>query len=107
MTNVMAITVRIVEPLDQEGIDRLVDALGLDSRGSLDDDWDYEFGSKDLKGEGAAATEVILWRNDEQPWHLEVTHPEDETPTAEELAGWRKEIIDGIKTAGLTPVPSE
>lgn len=106
MVNIGALKIRLVEALDEQSLDRLVDALNLDGGGRLDDDWDYEFGSRVLKGTGIELTEIVLWRADEAPWFVKVSHPENQPPTDEELAGWRKEIIEGIKAAGLTPNPS-
>lgn len=105
----VAFSIDITEPLDEQSVERLQDALGLDdtNAGRLDDDWDYDFGVRRLKGTGIELTELVLWRADDHPWHVQLTYAESETPTAEELAGWRKEIIDGIKAAGLTPDPSE
>jgi hypothetical protein len=99
----------IVEPLDEQSVERLQATLGLDdtSAGRLDDDWDYEFGTRVLKGSGIELTEIVLWRADDDPWYVKISYPETQPPTAEELAIWRKEIIDGIKAAGLTPDPSE
>ncbi|WP_109505848.1 hypothetical protein [Nocardioides speluncae] len=107
MASSTAFTVSIQEPLTQSSLDRLREALGLEPEGRLTDDWDAEFGYKDLKGDGADATEVTLCRADGRPWFLDVTYPDGNPPSDAELAQWRTELIEGIRAAGLTPVPSE
>jgi hypothetical protein len=107
MASKVTFSIDIVESLDEQKLERLEETLGLQWGGRLDDDWDYEFGSRRLKDSAGQVTEVALWRADDEPWYVQVTHPEAHPPDAEEIAGWRKEIIDGIKAAGLTPDPSE
>lgn len=100
-----ALKIDILETLDQESLDRLRRVLDLTPRGRLSDDWDYKFGYRVLEGDGAEATDAVLWRADGSPWHIEISYSAGNRPSGAELAKWRKEIIDGIKAAGLTPSP--
>lgn len=105
MSSSVAPTVNIVEPVDAASLARVRQALRLKPHGRLTDDWDYEFGYRYLReNEGASSPRMALWRADDRPWYIAVSHPGAE-PSAEEVEQWRQEIIDGIKTAGLTPDP--
>ncbi|WP_156959895.1 hypothetical protein [Nocardia sp. BMG51109] len=103
VTKKCAFEITIAESLDQARLDHLRGALNLKPDGRLADDWDYKFGHRYLQGEGARATSLTLWRNDDAPWSLRVTYPDGDPPIDTELEMWRREIIDSVKEAGLTP----
>ncbi|MFD3705579.1 hypothetical protein ACFWUP_20760 [Nocardia sp. NPDC058658] len=102
MTIKLAYEITINEPLDLARLTLLRKTLGLRACGRMDDDWDYKFGYKDLKGDGIQAVELTLWRADDAPWHLTVSYSTDNIPTSEELAWWQARIITGVEAAGLS-----
>jgi hypothetical protein len=106
MAKKSAFRVSIVGEIDQPILDDLRDRLALTRAGRLTDDWDSMFGYRHLKGVGTTAVDLRLYRPDGHPWYVTVSHPTDEVPSGEEIAQWRREIIEGIKAAGLTPDPT-
>lgn len=75
--------------------------LGLNPRGRLDDDWDQEFGRRELRPREQGLVKLTLWRYADDDWMIALTYERDPLPTdeAEEL---RLNILDAATAAGLT-----
>uniref|UniRef100_A0AAU2JNX1 Uncharacterized protein n=1 Tax=Streptomyces sp. NBC_00049 TaxID=2903617 RepID=A0AAU2JNX1_9ACTN len=77
------------------------DQVGLDPRGRLDDEWDEEFGRRELRPKENGLVELSLWRYADDDWMISLLYERDPLP-AEEAAELRRTILDAAARAGLT-----
>ncbi|MGW7344527.1 hypothetical protein [Streptomyces sp. NPDC054854] len=77
------------------------DQVGLTPRGRIDDDWDEEFGRRDLRPEGAGKAELSLWRYADDDWKLSLRYEGAPLPAAE-VEELRRTVLDAAGRAGLT-----
>ena len=75
--------------------------VGLSPRGRLNDDWDEEFGRRELRPREEGQVKLTLWRYEDDDWVISLTYENDPLPSdeAEEL---RRTILDAAAAAGLT-----
>jgi hypothetical protein len=98
MHDILAIDIR--GSVDQSGLDRLRDHLDLHKYGRLTDDWDEQFGYRKIERPDGNYTKIVLYRNFEGAWGLEVMDTETVNLSAEETAQLCSELIEGITAAG-------
>ncbi|UUU23828.1 hypothetical protein [Streptomyces sp. DSM 40750] len=79
---------------------RFREQLELNPRGRLGDDWDQEFGRRDLRSTEQGQVKLTLWRYAEDDWMIALTYERDPLPSdeAEEL---RRNILDAAVAVGL------
>ncbi|WP_406251955.1 hypothetical protein OH786_00035 [Streptomyces atratus] len=77
------------------------DQVGLTPRGRLDDDWDQEFGRRELRPRELGRVELSLWRYADDDWKVSLRYDRDPLPT-EEVEELRRTILDAATRAGLT-----
>lgn len=75
--------------------------VGLTRRGRLDDEWDQEFGRRELRPKEMGKAELTLWRYADDDWMISLTYERDPLP-ADEAAEIRQTILAAAARAGLT-----
>ncbi|MGW0754238.1 hypothetical protein [Streptomyces sp. NPDC002587] len=75
--------------------------VGLTPRGRLDDEWDEEFGRRELRPKEAGLVELSLWRYADDDWMIAL-HYEREPLPAGETEELRRVILGAAAQAGLT-----
>lgn len=84
-------------------LDELRTNLGMAAHGRLSDDWDDEFGWRELSPRDNGWIYLILIRDLEREGWWEVDLKFEETPLpAAEVDMWERQIISAITGAGLT-----
>ncbi|QQG98774.1 hypothetical protein HBE99_19555 [Mycobacteroides chelonae] len=73
----------------------------LKSAGRLSDDWDEEFGWRELRPRDQGWVNLTLWRWAEDDWLLKLTYEKDPLP-AEEAEQLRRKVLDAAAAAGMT-----
>lgn len=78
-------------------------SLGMGSRGRLSDDWDDEFGRRELSPRDSGWVYLILTRDLEREgwWKVALKFEKEPLPVAE-VSAWEQKIIGAIRAAGLT-----
>ena len=99
MHDILAIDIR--GNVDQSGLDRLRDHLGLQTYGRLTDDWDEQFGYRRIERAAGQYTKIVLYRDFEGAWDVEVMGTDDVHLSAQEIADLRDELVAGITAAGF------
>lgn len=94
------LTIDILGNIDQAGLDRLRDRLNLHKYGRLTDDWDEQFGYRKIERADGNYTKIVLYRDFEGAWDLEVMDTEEVNLNAQEVALLCSELVDGIAAAG-------
>jgi hypothetical protein len=81
---------------------RLRTSLGLSKHGRLSDDWDDDFGSRELSPRSSGWIYLILVRDLQHDgwWKVSLTHEENPLPAAD-VDMWEQKIIAAITEAGL------
>jgi hypothetical protein len=91
--------------VSQRELDLMRERLGLTRRGRLGDDWDSDFGYRDIRpaAEGDGKVELVLSRelDRENEWYFSIYYDQDPL-TAEQTAEWTQRIRDAAAGAGLT-----
>ena len=82
-------------------LSRFREQVGLNPRGRLDDDWDEEFGQRELRPKEQGLVKLTLWRYADDDWMIELTYERDPLPS-DEAEGLRRTILDAATAAGLT-----
>lgn len=95
-----AYTARFDGALTQERLDRLRDTVGLNPRGSLDDDRDELFGVRTVRAEQSTPVLLRLYRQDEHHWLLALTY-QGEPPAPEQLESVRTAVRVAAAAAEL------
>ncbi|MGW2015315.1 hypothetical protein [Streptomyces sp. NPDC001927] len=70
-------------------------------RGRLNDDWDEEFGTRELRSKAEGRVDLTLWRYADDDWMVSLTYERDPLP-AEEVTELRRSILDAAARAGMT-----
>lgn len=84
-------------------LDELRASLGMASRGRLSDDWDAEFGRRELCPRDSGWVYLVLYRDLDREGWWEVDLDYERTPLpAAEVGEWEKKITSAITAAGLT-----
>ena len=84
-------------------LDELRATLGMASRGRLSDDWDAEFGRKELRPRDSGWIYLILFRDLDREGWWDVDLKFEQTPLpAAEVDMWEQKITSAITAAGLT-----
>jgi hypothetical protein len=90
--------------VSQRELDLMRERLGLTRRGRLGDDWDSDFGYRDIRPthEGDGRVELVLSRelDRENEWYFRIWYSQDPL-TAEQTAEWERRIHDAAAAAGL------
>ena len=77
--------------------------VGLHRRGRLSDDWDQEFGWRELRAREQGWVNLMLWRHEDDEWSVELTFETNPLPD-EEAAQLRQEILDAAAAVNMTIV---
>ncbi|MEU9702536.1 hypothetical protein [Streptomyces sp. NPDC047981] len=75
--------------------------VGLARRGRLSDEWDEEFGRRELRSKEEGRVRLTLWRYADDDWTVSLTYERDPLPDAE-VAELRRSILDAAARAGMT-----
>jgi hypothetical protein len=98
MHDILVIDIR--GDVDQSGLDRLRTHLNLKKFGRLTDDWDQQFGYRKIERASGQYTKIVLYREFDGSWQVQVIDTEKLDPDAHEFALLRGELVDGIGAAG-------
>ncbi|WP_406474510.1 hypothetical protein [Streptomyces sp. NBC_01615] len=82
-------------------LSRFREQVGLNPRGRLSDDWDQEFGQRELRPKEQGQVMLKLWRYEDDDWMIALTYEQDPLP-ADEADGLRQNILDAATAVGLT-----
>ncbi|MFF5702944.1 hypothetical protein ACFY7H_10625 [Streptomyces sp. NPDC012794] len=93
--------IRMKGELDADRLSSFRREVGLTPRGRLDDDWDEEFGRRELRTAEQGRVKVSLWRYAHDDWMVSLDYARDPLP-AEETEALRQVILDAAARAGLT-----
>jgi hypothetical protein len=85
----------------EQSLQTLRSRLDLRARGRLDDDWDMEFGYRDLRNQPPDRMSLTLWRTNDSKWKISVDYQGD-PPPPRVVAQVRAEVTEAIRAAGLT-----
>src|SRR3954452_19159839 len=86
--------------VDQSGLERLREHLDLKKFGRLTDDWDQQFGYRRIERSSGQYTKIVLYRDFDGSWQVQVIDTEELDPHAHEFAVLRDELVEGIIAAG-------
>lgn len=86
--------------VDQSGLERLRTHLNLKKFGRLTDDWDQQFGYRKIERANGQYTKVVLYREFDGSWQVQVIDTEELDPNAHGFALLRDELVGGITAAG-------
>lgn len=89
--------------VDDPELDKLRTSLGMAKRGRLTDDWDDEFGRRELSPRDSGWIYLNLTRdlNRDGWWKVALKFEQDPMPVAE-VDMWEQKITSAITAAGLT-----
>lgn len=93
--------IRMKGELDADRLSTFRDDVGLTPRGRVGDDWDEEFGRRELRTAEEGRIKVSLWRYADDDWLVSLDYARDPLP-AEEAEALRRTILDAAARAGLT-----
>ncbi|MET9318695.1 hypothetical protein ABZX75_00625 [Streptomyces sp. NPDC003038] len=93
--------IRMKGEFPKGGLSVFRDQVGLTPRGRLDDDWDEEFGRRELRPKELGRVDLTLWRYADDDWMISLSYERDPLP-AEETEDLRRTILDAVAHAGLT-----
>ncbi|MEU1676794.1 hypothetical protein ABZ752_32865 [Streptomyces roseifaciens] len=79
----------------------LRERTGLQRRGRLTDDWDEEFGRRELRPSEAGLVTLSLWRYADDDWVMSLTYRRDPLPS-EEAEELKRTILNAAAEAGMT-----
>ncbi|MEW2624729.1 hypothetical protein [Streptomyces sp. NPDC048106] len=82
-------------------LSRFREQVGLSQRGRLDDDWDEEFGERELRSKQEGHVKLTLWRYADDDWMIALTYERDSLPS-DEAEALRRNILDAAAAAGMT-----
>jgi hypothetical protein len=99
----LVLVVDIHGDIDESGLERLRDKLSLQKQGRLTDDWDQEFGHRQIDRSGGRCVHIGLFRNPDNSWKLQVLATEKRDPHDPELAALRVELTEAVQAAGFRP----
>jgi len=85
----------------EQSLQTLRSRLDLRARGRLDDDWDMEFGYRDLQGQPPDKMSLTLWRTNDSKWKISVDYQGD-PPPPRVVGQVRADVAEAIRAAGLT-----
>lgn len=84
-------------------LDQLRASLSLAARGRLSDDWDAEFGRRELRPPESGWIYLILIRDLEREGWWKVALKYEETPLlTAEVDRWEQQIVNAVTEVGLT-----
>ncbi|MEV3901200.1 hypothetical protein AB0K11_02660 [Mycobacterium sp. NPDC050551] len=66
----------------------------------MTDDWDQEFGHRTSQKRSGGQVKVILLRQFDGSWTLQVLDDEEPEASAVELAQLRSDLVSGVRAAG-------
>lgn len=95
------LSIRLKGTFGRGGLSEFRDRVGLTPRGRVDDDWDEEFGRRELRPEQAGRVRLSLWRYADDDWMLSLRYEDDPLPAAE-VEELRRTVLDAAAGAGLT-----
>ncbi|QQG98772.1 hypothetical protein HBE99_19545 [Mycobacteroides chelonae] len=75
--------------------------MGLKPAGRLSDDWDQEFGRRELRSWEQGWVKLGLWRNEDDDWSVDLIYEKDPLPAAE-AEQLRLKVLDAAAAAGMT-----
>jgi hypothetical protein len=75
--------------------------VGLRRRGRLSDDWDQEFGWREVRSREQGWVNLMLWRHEDDDWSVDLTFEKDPLP-ADEAEQLRQKVLDAAAAAGMT-----
>jgi hypothetical protein len=76
--------------------------VGLRRRGRLNDDWDQEFGRRELRSRDQGWVNLTLWRGfEDDDWKVKLTY-EKEPLSASEAEQWRQKVLNAAAAVGMT-----
>jgi len=76
--------------------------VGLTPRGRLSDDWDEEFGVRELRSKEQGGRVLLkLWRYDEDDWLVALTFEGGDPLSSEQAEEVRHVVLDAAARAGL------
>ncbi len=84
-----------------EQLSNFREQVGLDRRGRLDDDWDQEFGQRELRPKEQGHAKLTLWRYADDDWMIALTYDQNPIPE-DQLEDLRRGILNAAATTGLT-----
>ncbi|MQA81820.1 MAG: hypothetical protein GEV10_25670 [Streptosporangiales bacterium] len=99
MTSSTRLRVEMRGDVDYEVLEILRSALHLEDEGRLGDDWDEEFGCRELRGEEEFEAWMTLWRHSPTEWSVSVAT--EVALDEEEIASLRDEILEAARRGGL------
>ena len=77
------------------------DRVGLQRRGRLSDDWDQEFGRRELRSRDEGWVNLRLWRHEDDEWLVNLTYEKDPLP-ADEAEQLHQKVLDAAVAVGMT-----
>ncbi|BCI52140.1 hypothetical protein NIIDNTM18_14180 [Mycolicibacterium litorale] len=86
--------------VDQSGLERLRTTLDLKKFGRLTDDWDQQFGYRRIARRGERYAKIVLFREFDGSWQLQVIGTEGIEFTPDERATLEADLMSGIRAAG-------
>jgi hypothetical protein len=86
--------------VDQSGLERLRTHLNLTKFGRLSDDWDQQFGYRRIDRANGQYTKIVLYREFDGSWQVQVIDTQDLDPDAHEFTLLGAELVEGISAAG-------
>lgn len=98
-----ALEVTFTGDVDDAELDELRASLGMAAHGRLSDDWDDEFGRRELSPPDSGWIYLILTRDLDRGGWWKVALKSEQTPLpAAQVDMWEQMIISAITAAGLT-----
>lgn len=85
------------------GLSSFREQVGLTPRGRLSDDWDQEFGRRELRPRVQGRAKLTLWRYADDDWMIVLRYERDPLPS-DEVEGMRQNILNAATAAGITVV---
>jgi hypothetical protein len=96
----LVLVIDIDGDVDQSGLERLRTHLNLKKFGRLTDDWDQQFGYRKIERVNGHYTKIVLYREFDGSWQVQVIDTKELDPDAHEFALLRDELVGGITSAG-------
>jgi hypothetical protein len=76
--------------------------VGLQRRGRLSDDWDQEFGRREVRSREQGWVNLALWRGfEDDEWMVTLKFEKDPLPAAE-AEQLRQKVLDAAAAVGMT-----
>jgi hypothetical protein len=95
------LSIRMHGAFDGRMLETFRGRLGMTKHGRLDDDWDQDFGRRELRLRDDGWVKLTLWRYDDDDWVVALTYERDPLPP-EEVERLRRQILEAAAEVGAT-----